>query len=177
MTVLAAFFSVSLALAGMFIMLNGFTTKGLTFSPITYGAFPILISVSAVLLGLTLKSLTKNVGSARAKNGNIFRALIANKNFALETRAFFDSGNRVFAENGDCIVFVSPAVYNKLLPAKVSEVYVKTVGGGMVVPFTDVFIEVYFDGGENKLYKAGAASSLTPFDGYDVLLNGNMGCK
>ncbi len=151
---LSVFLIVSFALAGCVLLLNGFSTQNFSFSPITYGIFPILFCTAGLIVTAMCGNLIFTLMPQRQKNQNFYNVVIENENARVSSIAYYDSGNRVFANNGERVVFVSKDIYNKLMPAKEKNIIVSTIGGKRLVKTIDAKVKIYFGEKENKIYYA-----------------------
>lgn len=150
---LSSFLCISFILAGCVLMLNGFSTKNLSFNPIIYGIFPILFCLSGFIITILLGNIIFKLLPQRLKNGNLYRVSIANENGKINSVAYYDSGNRVFTDNGQWVVFVNSDIYNKLMPAKEKSIIIATINGKSIVKTTSATIKIYLGEFENKIYK------------------------
>ncbi len=151
---LSVFLTVSFSLAGCVYLLNGFSLKNVSFSPVTYGIFPILFCSSGLILTFMCGNTITKLLPQRTKNENYYKVVIENENARVSSIAYYDSGNRVFANNGERVVFVSEDIYNKLMPAKEKSIVVSTINGKRLVKTTDAKVQIYFGENENKIYYA-----------------------
>lgn len=151
---LSVFLLITFALAGCVLLLNGFSLKNLSFNPITYGLFPILFCSAGLIITLMCGNMILTVLSQRIKNQNYYKVVIENENARVCSVAYYDSGNRVFANNGERVVFVCEDIYNKLMPAKEKTIVVSTLGGKRVVKTIEGKVQIYFGENENKIYHA-----------------------
>lgn len=150
---ISIFLCVSFLLAGCVLMLNGFSTKNLSFNPIIYGIFPILFCTSGFIITVLVGNIIYKLLPQRLKNGNIYKVLIQNDNAKVSSLAYYDSGNRVFTNSGECVVFVSEEIYKKLMPARENSVVIATINGKSVIKTTSATIKIYLGEFENKIYK------------------------
>lgn len=171
---LSTFLCVTLILGGLALSLTTVFSDSLTYEKLTYGIFPILLSVSGILLIFLLKFLKKELIKTRNRNVLIYEATIANENCSLRCKAFYDSGNRVYTKNGERVVIVNSAVYNKLMPAQVFSVAVSTPAGSFGMPVTDAILKIYFGDGENKIYKVKAGKGNVAVGDTQIILHSDM---
>ena len=170
---LATFLSVTLILGGIVFAFNYFKSD-LDYSTFTYGAFAITMSVAGMTLLILFKVLLKELKSHRIYNGNILRATVGNSRGKVDCKAFYDSGNRVFAKNGEPVIFIKEQVYNTLMPAEVDTINVVTPNGYGEMQVTDAELEIYFENGENRIYKVKAGKSPYLNGEAQIILHGDM---
>lgn len=172
-TLLAATF----LLGGAVTFFVGFFRTDLSYENMTYGIIPILVSACCTGI-IYLTDLLKNeLGKFRRKNALFSVATIKSGSFNKKCRAFYDSGNRVYANNGEPVIFVSEKIYNKLTPddGNASSVEIVTANGISVVPTKKATIDVYSADGSHTLYKVAAGKvSAACLSEAEILLHSDM---
>lgn len=171
---LSSFLCVSFLLAGCVLMLNGFSINNLTFNPIIYGIFPILFCSSGFIITLLAGNIIHKLMPQRLKNGNLYKATIQNENAKVSCVAYYDSGNRVFDNNGGWVIFVNDDIYKKLMPASESCIIISTINGKSVVKTTKASIKIYLGEFENKIYKVSIALGNMLNINQKILLHAEM---
>ena len=135
----------------------------------SYFILPIPISLCvSISLGCFSRFPKKKIKS----NGNYYECALSTEGKTVRTVAFFDSGNRVFGENGEPVVWADGKVYNKL-PGEESEVFYSTLNGNNVAPCKEGRV-VVFGNGKTYRYEAKIACSPKKINRYGVILHGDM---
>ncbi len=171
---LSCFLGISFVLAGCVLMLNGFSTKNLTFNPIIYGIFPILFCASGFIITLLVGNIIFKLVPQRLKNSNLYKVTIENENAKIKSVGYYDSGNRVFTGSGEKVVFVPESVYNKLMPAREESIIISTINGKSIVKTTEATIKIYLDENENKIYKVNIGLGNMQSIDQKILLHAEM---
>ena len=117
--------------------------------------------------------MKSNIEKERNKNENIYKVKISDGIKYIIKDAYFDSGNRVYANNGDPISIVSKSIYNNLVGEE-KEIIVQTIGGYVSLTYKMVEIKIYSDFNENIIYKTGIAAAPFLSSQYEVILHCDM---
>lgn len=131
--------------------------------------YPILFSVLGLLLLICLKNIKlKPIGV----NKNYYECVVLVGDKKVNTVAFFDSGNRIFAKNGDPVVLVDNAVYNRF-DGEEQDVFFSTLSGMGVTPCRSGVVSVYCNG---KWIERDVMVARNPkkIKQYGVILHGDM---
>lgn len=131
--------------------------------------FPFLFSICGLCLSVCLKNFTyKSIGV----NKNYYDCVVFVGNKKVNAVAFFDSGNRIFAKNGEPVVLVDKALYNRF-DGEEQDVCFSTVSGMGVTPCRSGGVSVYCNG---KWVEQNAMIALSPkkIKHYGVILHGDM---
>lgn len=169
---LAVFLTVTVAAGGLTFAFANFTSVDLTYNELTYGVFPLVTSASGLILLSVAQYLKKELKLTHKKNSLYYEVYILNDRCKCRCRAFYDSGNRVYANNGECVVIVSDRVYNMLMPAESEYLGIYTAAGKYNMEITDAVVFVLKDG-EGSVYKVKAGRSNVATD-TDMILHSDM---
>ena len=169
----AVFLTVTVATGGLVLGLSVFTAQGLTFDELSYGTFPILISSCGLIVLILTEYLKKELWKIRKKNSYFCEIYIMNGQKKCRCKAYYDSGNRVYANNGECVVIVSERIYNMLMPAKSEFLGINTAGGKYNMEITDAAVILLSDG-EGIFYKVKAGKAFNVSADADVILHSDM---
>lgn len=164
-------------LGGAVTFFVGFFHNDLSYENMTYGIIPILVSISCTGIIYLADILRRELGKFRRKNSLFSVARIKSGSFDKKCRAFYDSGNRVYANNGEPVIFVSEKIYNKLASddGSISSVEIVTANGISVVPTKKATIDVYLDDGSHTIYKVVAGKvSAACLSEAEILLHSDM---
>lgn len=170
----AVFLLITAALGGIVLFISSVFGDSLSYQALTYGTFPMLISGAGLAIVMLLFTLKREVASVRRRNLLIKDVVIGNRNISLKCKAFYDSGNRVYTKNGERVVIVNEDVYNMLMPSPEESVTINTPVGNSGMKVTDVELEIYFDDGINKIYKAKAGKGMLGIGGTQIILHSDM---
>lgn len=138
-----------------------------------YGIFPIVSSLSGILLITIFRYLQKYAFSERKRNKNIFEVEIFSGREKLRLYAYFDSGNRVYANNGEPVTIVSDMVYNAFKSIEDS-VFVNSINGIMELRTKEAFLKVILEDGGEKIFETKIAKAPYLIDDFDVILHCDM---
>ena len=150
LTSFAVFIAVSMGLAGIVVAINYAFFYGLGTEELTYGKIPIVFSTAGLVLILIYSFVKKNFAKVVGKNSFIYDVVIANENCTCKTKAYYDSGNRVYTNYGERVVLLNDKLYNMLMPAVEEEVFIHTPTGLSRIEVTDATVLIYLDDGDNK---------------------------
>jgi hypothetical protein len=167
----SVFSAVTLILGGAVYLLKCCLSAKIAFY-LGYGLIPILLSVSALCVLFLISYLKNKIRGERSANGNMRSVRISDGFTQYEGEAYFDSGNRIYANNGETVTVVSETVYN-MFCGKEEEVAVSSVGGISVLKAKNAEITIYSAYGGNKIYKTKIAAS-PKINGYGVILHNEM---
>ncbi len=142
---------------------------------ISYGPVPILFSLSGLCLLIMLSELKKRFIPERNRNSNKRKVVLFDDRVRYSGEAYYDSGNRVYANNDDPVTVVSGKVYN-VFHGNEDEVAISTVSGITVLKTKDVKIKIYSEDGNNIIYKTKIALAPT-VTGNEIILHGDMEVK
>lgn len=173
--VLLTFCATTFILGGLITFFLGFAGDRFTYNDFTYGLIPILISSSCIGIIFFVDLLFKEVGKVRHKNLLYYDVLLKSGNYSKKCRAFYDSGNRVYANNGEPVIFVKEKIYNVLARESGNCGYVDivTAVGIKSVPICIADIEIYFADGTNIIYKVFVGKLTAPCEA-EILLHSDM---
>lgn len=169
----AVFLTVTVATGGIATGLSVFNSDGLSFDELTYGTFPILVSTSGLVVLATIGYLKKELRKIAKKNSYYCEVYITNGQNKCRCKAYYDSGNRVYANNGECVVIVSERIYNMLMPAESEYLGIYTAGGKYNMEITDAAV-ILLSEGEGIFYKVKAGRAFNVSADADVILHSDM---
>lgn len=172
-TVLFTFCVSTFILGGLVMFFIDFSGKRLTYEDFTYGFVPIVISISCLIIIRFADVMKKQFLKTRQKNSLYYAARIKSGVYEKKCRAFYDSGNRVYANNGEPVIFVSDKIYNEL-NGEESETEIITAVGKKRITLRRTDLEIYFPDGTNIIYKVSAGSLSVPCFDADILLHSDM---
>jgi len=173
-TTLFTFCATTFILGGIVQFMISFVNINLTHEDFTYGIVPIIISAACIGIIVLADVLRKEFVKVRQKNGLYYNVRIKNGSYEGYLRAFYDSGNRVYANNGEPVIFVVEKIYNKLAAESDGErVEIATANGISSVPICRANLQIYFDDGRNIIYKVAAGKLSTHLDA-EILLHSDM---
>lgn len=170
---LSTFLCVTLVLGGMSFAIRYSLDNKLYFY-FTYGLIPILFSVSGLITIFIINEFRKSLEKERIYNKNLRMVTISDGKIKYTGEAFFDSGNRVYANNGDPITVVSSKVYNKFQGDE-EEIVISTVSGIDILKTKDANLKIYSDDGNNIIYKTKIALAPYLSGKEEIILHGDMG--
>ena len=166
----SVFITVTLLLGGMVYLLD--VTIGENKSVyLYYGTFPIIYSIAGMSLIFLYVNLRKFAFYDKIKNKNIYEIEICVEGKNLRIEAYYDSGNRVYANNGEPVTIVTETIYN-MFDAEEDEVIIRTINGVSVLKTKKASIVVF--GNENKVYNAKIAEAPLLNSEYHVILHSDM---
>lgn len=172
-TLLAATF----LLGGAVTFFVDFFRADLRYENFTYGIIHIFVSASCTGIIYLTDILKTELGKFRRKNSLFSVVRIKSGSFNKKCRAFYDSGNRVYADNGEPVIFVGEKIYNNLAPDedKTSSVEIITANGISILPTKEATVEVYSAGGSHTIYKVAAGKvSAACLSEAEILLHSDM---
>lgn len=134
-----------------------------------YFVLPVPFSVACNVILICLGYFPKRppVGSKK-----YYECVLSSKGKKVRTVAFFDSGNRVFGNNGEPVVWANGSIYNKL-EGEESEVCYSTLTGVNIAPCKDCDVTVCYEE-KSYSYSAKIARSPKKLLRCDVILHGDM---
>lgn len=147
---LTVFVVITFLLGGVFVLLKCIYRYKI-FLNLSYGIIPILFSVSGCTVLLILGEIRKNYPTKVKRNTYIRMVKIFDEKNSYSGEAFFDSGNQVFANNGEPVIFVGKRIYT-FFAGKEDAVTVRTVAGESTVWTKPAQIEIYCEEKDNMIY-------------------------
>lgn len=174
-TTLLTFLAITFLLGGMVEFFIDAIDAGLNYYDFTYGALPIIVCVCLTVVVRLWEVVKKELVYVRQKNSLYSYVVLRSADFEKKCRAFYDSGNRVYANNGEPVIFVTEQIYNRLTAQEESSVCVMTQNGASQITIRKALLEVYCREGENIIYQVsvGKLSSGTLLDA-EILLHSDM---
>lgn len=171
-TTLGVFLAVTLFFGGTVYALK-IQIAGLNKIYIDYGIIPILFSVSGIASIYFYRSIKSGIKCEVNKNKNIYMTEISDGRTRIKKEAYFDSGNRVYADNGEPVVIVSKEIYNKF-EGEESEVVIRTINGITSLKCKFAEIKIYLNDDENMIYKTVIAKAPQMSSDYKIILHNDM---
>ena len=171
-TTLAAFLAVTLFIGGAVYALK-IQIGGVNKIYIGYGLIPVLFSISGMAGLYFYKSLKGRIKSEINKNKNVYTVEISDGYTKIKKEAYFDSGNRVYADNGEPVVIVDKEIYNKF-DGDESDVIIRTVNGITSLKCKFAEIKIYFNRDKNMIYKTAIAKAPYMSSDYNIILHSDM---
>lgn len=166
----ATFLTVTLIMGGgAYLLIN----SGYSEYVLLYGVFPIVASFSGIMLIILARYLQKFALSERNKNKNIYEVELFSENNRLRLYAYFDSGNRVYANNGEPVTVVSETVYN-VFDSVEDSIFVSSINGVSELRTKEVFVKIILDDGAEKVYETKIAKAPRLIEDFDVILHCDM---
>lgn len=138
------------------------------------GYIPYYISISCIVITFLIIYIKKELLKINLINENILKAEILNENFSCRINAYYDSGNMIYAKNGEMVVIVNENLYNELMPATNVNITVATITEEKCIPATPVLLKIYFQDGMNKIYKVMAGKGKIESHRYNIILHKDM---
>lgn len=130
----------------------------------------------SILLGLYLLRQVKGIVKEHLNKRHSVRVQLVEGERYLFVNGFYDSGNTVQASDGKGVIFLSPAVRDKigaLVPK--DSVVVKTVQGATVFELYQIeCVKIYSGGNVNTIQRVNVAYSRDNLSGCDALLPYNL---
>ncbi len=141
---------------------------------LAYGIVPVLFSSSGIIVLFIVKELRARLLNEREKNGNIKRVKICDEyGDSYDGDGLWDSGNKIYANNGEPVTVVSERIYNKFCGEEES-VFVRTVSGIVDLKAKDADLLIYSDNGNNMIYKTKIASAPFLIGREEIILHADM---
>ena len=129
--------------------------------------------IAAFCVVITLSEITKKWRKESLKNQNLIKVSISDGRKERAFNAFYDSGNRVYAKNGEPVTIVNYNIYNSF-DGREENLYISTINGISVLKAKEVKIKIYSDISDNMIYHMKIASSPTINVREGVLLHADM---
>lgn len=152
---LLVFLCMTAVLGGVVMLVR---SLGVPFRTISYGVVPISVGLGGCIVLFLVDKLLFSVPKDRKKNLDFYRVYLSDGCNGKSYEAFYDSGNRVYSDGGDRVIFVSPSVYRSLR-GKRESLTVRTAGGVFTTLMTPAELTVRYPDGKNVLYRVKAAKS------------------
>ena len=140
---------------------------------LSYGPVPVLFSMSGLCFLILITELKKRLLSERRRNDLRRKVTIYDGKNKYTGVAYYDSGNRVYANNDEPVTVVGGRVYN-IFHGEEDEVLVSTVSGITALKTKEVKIKIYSDSGDNIIYKTKIALAPSIGGGEEIILHGDM---
>ena len=166
-----AFLAAGAVVAGLSVAL---ISLGIDRTELFFGKTPILVGSSGILAVVFVARMQKNLPSIRNKNEYSLSAFLATGGREIRFSAFYDSGNRVYSDDGKRVVFVSDSVYAGLVKEKEETLSFRTAGGVCTSKMTPAELRVCYADGKCALYQVMVASARQ-LKSDRLILHGEMG--
>ena len=171
-TTMCVFVAVTLLLGGLLYALK-YTILGKLLSDRNASASLVgLTGLSLCCLHYILQELGKS-GKLRRYSDNRYRVILRCNEDSYAAEGFFDSGNRVYAKNGEPVTILDYSIYNRLRDQE-GRVRVATVTGEKTFGTKQGSVEIYFPNGEHTVYRTVFASAPDLNLQEGVLLHGDV---
>lgn len=138
------------------------------------GVVPILFSLSGIIVLFIVGELKKNLLTERRNNEKEKEVVITDESGASYGGiGFWDSGNRIYANNGEPVTVVSERIYNMFCGAE-EKIPVRTVSGITDLKAKEADLLIYSDSGNNMIYKTKIASAPFWVGKEEIILHADM---
>ena len=167
----AVFCVVTLAFGGMVYALKASIVTFVPSGVKEIGILSVLLSVTGIFTAILVRELSKH-GKNRSVNENTFDVTVRCGGKEVTCNAFFDTGNKTYAKNGEPVTIVEYRVYNRFCTPE-GEILVSTLAGHRFLRTREAQIEIYSDDGANTIYQTLIASAPDLTLKENVLLHGD----
>ena len=133
----------------------------------------ILFSIATLAVSVVCREIIEKLYSYLKKREREYFVTISDGRTEGNFSAFYDSGNRVYAKNGEPVTIVAFDVYNMFVGQE-ENVFVQTINGMSELKSKDVKIVIYSDTNENMIYRTKIASAPNIKVKERILLHGDM---
>lgn len=147
-------------------------TLSLKFPELRRTFFSAVLATAVIVVAAISELLSYLVFKRKSVTDFVYDVRIKSENSEIETRAYYDSGNTM-RENGLPVIILSEKFAEKHNISGQKSVFVSTVTGVKRLRASPLEIEVYFDGGANKVYETFGAIADTDVKA-DVILHSCM---
>ncbi len=173
MAVFFTFLATTFLLGGLVVFLVNFSQGKLSEEEFFYGPLPIIISTASLIIISLVDIVIRECKTVRSRNENIIQVMLRSGGYRRRCSAFYDSGNRVYAENGERVIFVNKRIYNKLVNTD-RHIVINTVSGRKRMALKFSTVEIYSGKGKNIIYNALVAKMPDGINNNDIILHSDM---
>ena len=169
---LSVFCVVTLSFGGMVYSLKLFFQRFCQAKINQLGLLSVLFSIAGIG-GMVIVHELNRYQTILRTNENTYDVTIRCGNDTVTCNAFFDTGNKTYAKNGEPVTIVEYPVYNRFCLKDEGEIVVSTVAGYKRLRTKEAEIEIYSDDGVNTIYQTLIASAPGLTLKENVLLHGD----
>ena len=166
---LLAFMCVTAVLGGVVLMAKALWVPTKT---LRYGAVPISVGLGGSFVVFMAQKLLAEAPKERKKNALSYPVSLSCGGKRKTYEGFYDSGNRVYSDEGEQVIFVAPEVYHSLLGHE-ETLAVRTAGGVFTTTVAPAELTVRYPSGNVAVYRVKAAKSDALLH-ESIILHGDM---